>query len=232
MGTVGTTAIMATNAFFTDTSVSANNTFQAGNLKLQVKSQCSYNGVTDAAGCGSFDWTNGTLSKFFNFGDIKPGDYGENTISFKVLTNDAWMCASLNAGTHEKLADYLQVFWWVDSNGDNLYQSGEKVLYNGAQPLSAYLAIHNPLYLTFADKLLNWETGVAGQPIPGNTEKHLGVGWCFGNLTLNTTSPGFTCDGSAVTNDPQGTKVVADLQFDISQYRNNPDFLCPEHQSR
>jgi predicted ribosomally synthesized peptide with SipW-like signal peptide len=38
-GTVGTTAIVATNAFFSDTSTSSGNLFQAGKLNLLVDSK-------------------------------------------------------------------------------------------------------------------------------------------------------------------------------------------------
>jgi predicted ribosomally synthesized peptide with SipW-like signal peptide len=231
-GSVLAAAVFATNAYFNDVETSSGNTFTAGKVDLKISSQCSYNGAVSGQ-CGTWqsdDLKNVTSSKFFNFSDIKPGDWGENTIGFKVLTNDAWMCANLNATTHEKLAEYLNVFWWVD-NGNNVYEQGEKVLYGGPQPLATYLAIKNPLPMTFADSLLNWEGLTPGTPIPGNTDKYLGIAWCFGNMTATGSGDtGFTCDGSGSNNDAQGTHVVADLSFSAEQFRNNPGFKCPEHQ--
>ncbi len=47
----------------------------------------------EGTACGG-TWTETDLEegvhKFFNFGDLKPGDYGEDTISLHVYDNDAW----------------------------------------------------------------------------------------------------------------------------------------------
>lgn len=239
---VGTLGFAATNAFFNDTKTSAGNTFQAGKLNLEIKSQCSYNGNVSTQGCGVWNFGD-TIGKFFNFQDIKPGDYGENTISFRVNNNPAWMCANLNVTDNKgKLGDHLQVFWWVDTNGDNVYQAGEKVLYGGPKTLNAWLALGkgSALPLTFADSYLNWKTwdGIHSgntTPIPGydntdSTIQHLGVAWCFGVLTVDEKNGGYKCDGSGDQNEAQGNTVAADLTFNIEQYRNNQNFLCPEHQ--
>lgn len=243
-GAVLGTAIYATNAYFSDIETSSGNTFQAGKIDLQIKSQCSYNGDAQAEGCGNWDYSlDGKLTseKFFNFTDVKPGDVGENTISFTIKDNSAWMCANLTATTKEKLADYLDVLWWVDTNGDNKYQNTEKVLYDGPRTLTEWLDLGNGtvLPLTFADSYLNWETwtGIYSSPntlpILGNTEQHLGVAWCFGDMTVSGDgNPGYSCNGSGEHNDAQGKKVVADLTFTVEQHRNNPDFLCPEHRAQ
>lgn len=242
---VGALGFAATNAFFTDTETSTGNTFQAGTMGLQVKSQCSYN---DVAGnqCGVWDYGQ-SVDKFFNFIDLKPGDRGENTISFKVA-NNAWMCANLEVTANSNLGKYLNIFWWVDTNGDNIYQTTEKVLYGGPRTLDDWLFLANvgagqigALPLTFADSYLNWITWTGSNP--GNTlpvpaynaqvpatEQHLGVGWCFGTLTLNTITDGFTCNGAGDQQDAQGTQILANLTFTVEQHRNNPQFLCPEHE--
>jgi hypothetical protein len=153
------------------------------------------------------------------------------------------MCASLNVTHNGKLGDYLQVFWWVDANGDNIYQNTEKVLWpfgnNTARNITQWLALAGPsassLPLTFADSSWNWITENIGVPSPilGGATQYLGVGWCFGTLTITGTgSPGFTCSGVGDQNDAQGTNVTADLSFDIQQYRNNYTFLCPESIAR
>ncbi len=99
---VGALAVGATGAFFSDTETSTGNTFTAGKLDLKIDSECHYyqNGVD--VGCGPIG-TNGVgvgqwretdledgVHKFFDFGDIKPGDWGEDTISLHVYDNDAW----------------------------------------------------------------------------------------------------------------------------------------------
>lgn len=97
----------ATTAFFSDTETSTGNTFTAGAIDLKVDSDCHYyqtnaQGEKIDVGCGPIDetgvgigqWEETDLRdgvhKFFNFGDLKPGDWGEDTISLHVYNNDAW----------------------------------------------------------------------------------------------------------------------------------------------
>ena len=106
---VGAIAAGATGAFFSDTETSTGNTFTAGRLDLKIDSDCHYyqNGID--IGCGEGQDPDGTgplapvgigswaetdlkdgVHKFFWFNDIKPGDWGEDTISIHVHDNDAW----------------------------------------------------------------------------------------------------------------------------------------------
>lgn len=117
IGFVGAIAAGATGAFFSDTETSTGNTFTAGAIDLKVDSTQHYNGSVCALnvhgndpttwswnldGAGGYpvkgtpcdgSWTETDLGgqHFFNFGDIKPGDLGENTISLHVINNDAWL---------------------------------------------------------------------------------------------------------------------------------------------
>lgn len=265
IGSIGVLALVgvlvwgATGAFFSDTETSTGNTFTAGAIDLQVKSQCSAStGVP--ANCGNWDYpTSGqgvTLGKFFDFGDVKPGDWGENTISFKVINNEAWMCALVTSTNSEnginepesvagdttgeagELGDVLSVFWWVD-DGDNIYENGEKVLYGGPRTLTEWLSLgKGQLPLTFADSVLNWKNWPESQPnpntvpVPANEEQSLGVAWCVGQITVTGSgNPGFSCDGSNVTNLSQTDGVMADITFTAEQQRNQPNFECFEHQN-
>ncbi len=117
---VGVVAVGATTAFFTDTETSTGNTFTAGSIDLKIDSTAHYNGMIcqmdnndeytwqyegtapttadpyqyPAAGTACDNsWTEtdlGADQKFFKYTDLKPGDYGENTISLHVYDNDAW----------------------------------------------------------------------------------------------------------------------------------------------
>lgn len=86
----------ATFAFFSDSETSQDNVFAAGELDLQVDYDCYYNKTADGdPNCpfepNSWELTDlGPSHKFFNFDDIKPGDFGEGTISLHVFDNDAW----------------------------------------------------------------------------------------------------------------------------------------------
>lgn len=87
----------ATFAFFTDEETSSGNVFAAGGLDLLVDYDCYYNKLADGTPNCPWDFSSwqqtdlGPEHKFFNFEDIKPGDFGEGTISLHVFDNDAWL---------------------------------------------------------------------------------------------------------------------------------------------
>lgn len=92
-------AIGATTAFFSDTETSTGNTFTAGALDLKVDNHCIYNGETCPTPENMLtSWEPADLGaqhKFFYFGDVKPGDWGEDTVSLYV-DNDAWVRLLIN----------------------------------------------------------------------------------------------------------------------------------------
>lgn len=107
---MGAGVAMGTGAFFSDTETSTGNTFTAGAIDLKVDSEQHYNGnvcvnglwagsapypVEGTACDGTWLPTDLGVQKFFNFGDLKPGDEGENTLSFHVTSNDAWLKAGV-----------------------------------------------------------------------------------------------------------------------------------------
>lgn len=87
----------ATFALFTDEEISEGNTFTAGSLDLKVDYECYYNMTPDQGDPNCPDHMQqpeegdlGPGFKFFDFDDLKPGDFGEGTISLHVIDNDAW----------------------------------------------------------------------------------------------------------------------------------------------
>src|SRR3989344_3894309 len=92
----------ATGAFFSDTETSTGNTFTAGAIDLGIDNHSYYNGALNEGTTWRVDYD---LSKdeqgepqvrqFFNFTDLKPGDWGEDTISLHVKNNDAYLCADV-----------------------------------------------------------------------------------------------------------------------------------------
>src|SRR3989344_1767210 len=104
---VAAVTLSATGAFFSDTETSTGNTFTAGDIDLKIDNESyalDFNipGFQDPEGNLVFNpatsWELKDLvpgqDHFFNFEDVKPGDYGEDTISIHVGSNDAWMCAA------------------------------------------------------------------------------------------------------------------------------------------
>ncbi len=182
---VGAMAWGATGAFFSDSETSSGNTFTAGAIDLTVDSTSHYAGLVcsptqveggyawaiastsagttrpDLVGTAcSGSWTAtdlGASNQFFNFGDVKPGDPGEDTVSLHINNNDAWACMDLttnannentatepeltdgdttaNAPTDGELAQNLSFVTWRDNAstsgatiGDNIHQLGEQIL--------------------------------------------------------------------------------------------------------
>lgn len=194
-----------------------------------------------------------TGDKFFNFDDIKPGDSGENTISIHIESNDAYMCASLenvveadNTKTEPEalddpdglavgeatgeLDDILYFFAWVDdgaidgwqgtstdaTEGDNVYQIGE-------QPLNAPTAASTlvPTTWALADSTVN-----GGTPLSAGDTHYVGVAWCAGSMTVDSSTGAISCDGSTVNNASQTDSWSTDVKFDVVQARNNTNFEC------
>jgi len=281
IGLVAAIVVGGTIAYFSDTETSTGNTFTAGSIDLTVDNTCYYNGME----CSGNTWGNtkepcactwglddldGHI--FFNFADLKPGDWGEDTISLHVTSNDAWSCANITLTENKEngmsepeskvdttwgefggeLAQNLQFIWWAD-DGDNVLEDDELVVVSdrgpvvgsdpvGGVPLSAIVGNDWTRDLTTADAEFDMFDGPPyqpGSPLTAGTEYYIGKAWCFGDLTINPLTPGsgysptnagnVTCDGTNVTNICQTDMVKGTLEFYVEQYRNNPEFLCPEH---
>lgn len=119
IGAVAAIAVGGTIAYFSDTETSTGNTFTAGALDLTVDNDCYYNvlpGEGQEPNCPTVandpstevnesivtTWALtdlGVKHRFFWFNDVKPGDFGEDTISLHV-DNDAWLRLLISAVTN------------------------------------------------------------------------------------------------------------------------------------
>lgn len=240
----------ATWSFFHDEETSTGNTFKAGELDLTVDSECHYDGmvcgennvwVEETSGSSTFPelidqpcscrWiepknlVEGT-DLFFNFDDVKPGDFGENTISLHVKDNPSWVCASVrnlanadnacnepegledttcgDPGIGEgELQDNLNVTIWRDIDCDNQWdeEDNEEVLVEN-QPING----NNGVWPLFAP-------GIADStPLPGDTKTCIGLAWGISN---------------EVGNIIQTDSVTGDISFYAEQARHNENFVCP-----
>ncbi|MFA5051676.1 MAG: DUF642 domain-containing protein [Patescibacteria group bacterium] len=201
---------------------------------------CDSTSDLEGAECdGTWELTDlGPTNKFFNFSDIKPGDWGEVTVSLHVSDNDAYSCALIDnmqnddlsltepeqtagdttdgAGNGE-LAQEVNFFAWAD-DGDNIWEQGEIPLFSNLfGPASDVLnGVAYPLFTP--------QTGV----MEATTTKYVGLQWCFGTMTVDTTANTIACDGSTVGNAAQTDQLSADISFYVEQSRNNPNFVCPQ----
>ena len=220
----------ATGAFFSDTETSAGNIFTAGAIDLKVDNESYYNGVLNQG--TSWVATDLTVEKFFNFLDLKPDDYGEDTISIHVDTNDSYLCANVTLTSHldntqnepealvdangladAELAPLVNFIWWAD-DGDNVLETGENVINQG--PIGA-LSLNTPYPLTLADSDENiW--GPAG-PIAGEQTYYIGKAWCFGDIGAapddqdgvgNVKSPAGNNNGNGISGEPEDGGFTCD----------------------
>jgi predicted ribosomally synthesized peptide with SipW-like signal peptide len=212
----------ATLAYFSDTETSTGNRFAAGSIDLKIDYDCYYNKEVDQEpNCGTWALTDLTSEKFFDFNDVKPGDYGEGTVSLHVYDNDAYLCfyiypmedddnscvdpeveagdTTCGAGEGE-LDDNLVFRIWQD-DGDNIWQVEEPFLTYCDGDEWCYLSDINP-----AGEV--WNLG----EMETSTDYYIGIEW---NMPTET--------GNMV----QGDSWSANVEFYAEQTRNNPGFSCP-----
>lgn len=251
---VAIVVVGATGAFFSDTETSSGNTFTAGAIDLKVDSEQHYNNakcvdnvwaLEDGAvatvpqypvigsDCGgTWGQTEGldiVGEKFFDFGDIKPGDFGENTISLHVINNDAWVCAQVSNLTNDDntqtepeasvdanglaTGELQQAMVWkiwrddgLDSNGTEIdgAVAGDNIYQEGEEILAEGSPVNGVL------PLYDSSTGPALQ---GDSMTYLGVSWSL---------------PASVGNEVQTDSMTGDISFEVVQARNNTDFVCGE----
>lgn len=201
-----------TSAFFSDTETSANNTLASGAIDLKIDNTSYYNGVLNEG----TTWTPNDLDPtrlFFNFTDIKPGDWGEDTISIRVKDNDAWACMDISLTkdddktcTEPEISDdpsctepnnnpfdgeiggLVEFVFWAD-DGDNVLEDDEAsdvVLAKGTAK-----DVLDGFSIPLADSLRSNVIGIPdGSPLVGGETYYIGKAWCFGTLTLSPVPQG------------------------------------------
>jgi predicted ribosomally synthesized peptide with SipW-like signal peptide len=215
----GTVAIVAggTTSFFTDTETSTGNTFVAGAIDLKIDNSSYYNGVATS----SLSWALDDLGDpkdphlFFDYHDLKPGDWGEDTISLHVSNNPAWACMNIkitknddatcnepeqeddpsctepNANLFDgELAQELKFIFWGD-DGDNVFETDEEVKLMNVSPQTALelFATSTPQWWRVADSSGNiWNA--TSTPLDPSVTYHIGKAWCYGELGLDPQTPG------------------------------------------
>lgn len=230
---VGIVVIGATRAFFSDRETASGNSFRAGKLDLLVDSQCSYNGEVQEFCTWSEKDLDGEM--FFSFADLKPGDWGEDTVGLSLDGNDAWICAAIgpftgfengcndpeseagdltcgNPGEGEgELEENLELFVWADICETGEAEACDNVYQEACDiPLATDLA--NGSTIALADSSGNLFEQ-AGGPMSEEDKYCLGLAW---NLPWET------------DNTVQSDSLAGTISFYAEQYRHNGDFVCGE----
>ncbi len=151
IGVVSAAAGTGTLAYFNDEETSSN-TFVSGSLDLLVDWEEHYNGEVVVNNTG-LDDLDGEL--IFDRDDVKPGDYGEATISLHIDDNPGWiwmygeltsaddvstnqpegLADSMNNPNNDwdgELAENTHVKMWYD-DGDNIHQEDEEIFFGGEE---------------------------------------------------------------------------------------------------
>ncbi|OGH17750.1 MAG: hypothetical protein A2868_00925 [Candidatus Levybacteria bacterium RIFCSPHIGHO2_01_FULL_40_15b] len=210
IGVIGSAAIGLSSAFFSDSETSQDNSFVAGELDLKIDNESYLNGVFNQDTSWNLDDLTDQL--FFDFNDIKPDDYGEDTISLHA-ENDYWACMEMqitkdddNTCTEPELLDdincsepgagqgelggLLNFAFWPD-DGDNVLEDDENIFLETG---IASTVLNSSVSLADSSQSIFPTPG----PLPGGTTVYIGKAWCFGNMD---TLP-LTQDGSGTVRDP------------------------------
>lgn len=209
------------------------NTGKALELKIDAKS--FYNGVLQPELTWNLKNLVPGVDKFWNFGDIKPDDYGTSSISIHIKDQGpAFVCldfynyTNLENGINEpeshvdtssttgELGDILEFFAWLD-DGDKKFEVGELPLFGTTTQKSSIL-LNNTSY-AIADAL-------HGTPIPKGVTKYVGVYWCAGDLEVNVETGVATCDGEDLDNESQTDSVTVDVGIRAVVASAQPKFTC------
>lgn len=224
IGIAATMLGSGTLSYFSDSEIAVGNTFSAGTIDLKVDVESTHmqwwpcHGTIHVEQPICFEEKDLVAGdKIFNWSDIKPGDFGEATISIHVYDNDAWFWMRftniVNEGT---LAENINVTLWKDEGvhdgfgndpieftpgdlrcepnggeGDNIWQEQyEPLIFQGT--LAELFTECNPLF----------------------TQIHM--------IACITYYVGWAWEVPAeVGNEIQGDSVTFDIEFYAQQYRNN-----------
>ncbi|MBI2626728.1 MAG: hypothetical protein HYW77_00580 [Parcubacteria group bacterium] len=218
----------ATTAFFSDTETSTGNTFTAGAIDLQIDNDSYYSALDGLVSSGT-SWIQKDLEDgdwFFNFSDLKPGDWGEDTISLHVNNNDAYACVDVRLDSNDdvsstepeledgdvhvddnpegELANRVNFIWWVD-DGDNVWEDDEQLLPAG--PLGN-LNVGQVATVALAEPN---NGGIFGGALTGNQTYYIGKAWCFGGFNEDwLDDPPAQDDGEDADRSPITHPVVCD----------------------
>jgi len=217
-----------TLSFFSDWEISEDNYFEAGTMDLLVDCHSIHTGLWPGGHVyeANIDFEEKDLipgDKIFNWHDVKPGDYGEATISFHVMDNDAWLWLRVNyledfGGAYPEpeaelypdegdLSDYIDVRIWLDEGQTEGWQGkgpegdpgeGDNIWQDGEPILFDWNTLANLyIYGWLPDSPWHLQSCHTGY-----------IGWEWEVAT-------------SVDNIIQGDYVTFDVEIYAEQYRNN-----------
>lgn len=224
-------------AAYAQSDTSTGTTFATGGgIDLKIDAKTTYNGVLQPKSTWSLKDLQPHKDKFFKLHDVKPGDWGETTISLHVKNKDAWACMRFTnlkdkengvnepeshvepgGGGSGELAEGLEFFAWHD-DGDNLFEIGEKPIF-GTSTQSAVQVLKNKTYAIT-------DAWTPKDPLKVGKTRYIGLQWCAGNLTVDVPTAKVTCDGTALGNEAQTDSMEVDISFHVVSSWNHAHWTC------
>lgn len=209
-------------------------TFATSGVDLKIDSRGWYNGSMIPTATWSLKNLVPGVDKFFEFDDIKPGDFGCEVISFHVKNTDAYMCLdfmnltesenginepeSLEDGTPgPDLADGTEFFGWMDDGDGEFEPPSEKAIFGTSTQAASYVLAST----TYA--IADARGGLACRK---DTKRYVGMCWCAGNLTVNPATGKMTCDATALGNEAQTDSFAVDVRMRAADAKGQPNFTC------
>lgn len=204
-----------------------------GGLQLTIDSYSIYNGeFRDDLSWELKDLVPG-VDRFFNFGDIKPGDTGTNVISIHVDDNPAYVCLDFTNLTDDEngvnepeslvdvtpggdLSRSIEFFSWRD-DGDNVFQVGERPLF-GTTSQAAVQVLNDTTY-PLAD-------GTTEEVFEAGETYYVGIAWCAGDLDVDLATAAITCDPLAMGNEYQTDLFTVDVSLRAVEASAFTDYTC------
>jgi len=248
IGIAATMLGSGTLSYFSDTETAAGNTFSAGLIDLKIDCNSTHmqewpcggtQSVEDPIIFGEKDLVEG--DKIFNWSDIKPGDFGEATISMHVYDNDAWFwlrftniyedggilaepeCEEFGEDDFGELAGNMSVRLWKDEgvhdgfgNDPIEYTPGREDYCppNGGEGDNIWQEQYEPIIFegTLAELLYDNNPLFTQLHMEACITYYMGWEWWV---------------SVEIGNQIQGDLVSFDIEFYAQQYRNNENPVDP-----
>lgn len=211
--------------------------FTSTNLDLKIDSKAWYNGVSVPGATWSLKHLVPGSDKFFNFGDIKPGDFGKEVISIHPSKSKSWICLDFsnfknkdntqnepeatvdpNGLATGELGQGMEFFGWLDTNGNGKFEPpSEKPLF-GTSTQSALTTIKDKSY-AIAD-------ASHGPACQDGATKYAGIAWCAGDLGVNFSTGAFSCNGATLGNAAQTDSISLDVSIRAEPSSQDAKFSC------
>jgi len=229
-------ALVATAGLFAPGDTVATGSFTSRNLDLKIDSRAWYNGESVPSSTWSLKKLVPCTDKFFNFGDIKPGDFGKTVVSIHPSKSKSWLCLDFsnfenkdntqnepesavdqNGLATGELGTGMKFFGWID-DGDGAFEPPRENPLFGTSTRSALTTINNKSY-AIAD-------ATHGPACQDGGTKYVGIAWCVGSMFVNLTNGKMSCDGSELGNAAQTDSISVDVSIRAMPASQDERFTC------